>query len=176
MIQKLPAFAAVVAAALLFSSPALAKTNLIQHTASARPQAPGPDPGTFEAKIEGFMRQAGYDFSRVKANSWYIILPGKEMPQIRIILGAGPGTIAIGAVAVPKRDLRLSSDALVKLMKLSYDLNYVRVCLDPDEDLLVMAQRKDPWLTLEEFKNTVSRVSSAADRAYAEMRPYLTQP
>lgn len=75
---------------------------------------------------------------------------------------------------VTKRNLRLSTDALEKLMKLSYDLNYVRVCIDSDDDLIVMSQVKDPWLNAGEFRATVNLVSAAADRAYAVMRPYLS--
>jgi hypothetical protein len=103
------------------------------------------------------------------------------MGQVRLILGAGmvtggPGSIAMGAVVVPKRDLRLSTEALEKLMKLSYDLNYVRICIDSDDDLIVMAQLKDPWLNAAEFRTTIDLVASAADRAYAVMRPYLNKP
>jgi hypothetical protein len=130
--------------------------------------------GTFEAKVEDLLRQSGHEFHKVKANSWYMLVNGKEMGQIRIILGAGPSSIAMGAVVTPKRNLKLSTDALQKLMKLSYDLNYVRVCIDSDDDLIVMAQRKEPWLSPEEFRTTVNIVASAADSAYAVMRPYLS--
>lgn len=93
------------------------------------------------------------------------------MAQMRVILGAGEGAIAMGAVVLPKQDLRLTTDNLQQLLKLSYELNYVRVCLDSDEDLIVMAQLKDPWLNAAEFKSTVNLVIEAADRAYAVMRP-----
>lgn len=96
------------------------------------------------------------------------------MDQIRVILGAGPNSIAMGAVVLPKDKMKLTAEGLEKLMKLSYDLNYVRLCIDTDDDLIVMAQLKDPWLNAAEFKNTVSLVTAAADRAYAVMRPYLT--
>ena len=157
----LAAIAAVVI--LLFVSPTLAQ----------RPQpAPG-QPGTFEATIESYLGQSGYEFHKVEANSWYLLVPGKEMSQIRIILGAGPRQIAMGAVVVPKRNLNITAESLQKLMKLSYDLNYVRVCIDVDDDLIVMAQLKDQWLNAAEFKNTIDVVSGAADRAYGVMRPYL---
>ena len=109
----------------------------------------------------------------MKANSWYLLVNGKEMNQIRIILGAGPKSIAMGAVVVPKRNLQLSTEALQKLMKLSYDLNYVRVCIDSDDDLIVISQLKDPWLDADEFRSTIELVAGAADRAYSVMRPYL---
>ena len=80
----------------------------------------------------------------------------------------------MGAVVLPKEKMKLTAEGLEKLMKLSYDLNYVRLCIDTDDDLIVMAQLKDPWLNASEFKNTVSLVTEAADRAYAVMRPYLT--
>ncbi len=123
--------------------------------------------------MEDFLRQSGQEFHKVKSNSWYLLVNGKEMGQIRIILGAGPSSIAMGAVVVSKPDLRLSTEALEKLMKLSYDLNYVRICIDSDGDLIVMSQLKDPWLNAAEFRTTISLVSSAADQAYGVMKPYL---
>ncbi len=145
---------------------------------TARPQTVSAQAAAFEARVEDFLRQSGAEYHKVKTNSWYLLVPSKQMGQLRIILGAGmvsgsPGSIAMGAVVVPKRDLRLSTEALEKLMKLSYDLNYVRVCIDSDDDLIVMAQLKDPWLNAAEFRTTIDLVASAADRAYAVMRPYL---
>lgn len=160
----------------LFLTPAAdAKTKNrkpVINQSTTRPQPAPAQAGTFEARVEEFLRQSGQEFHKVKANSWYLLVNGKEMGQIRIILGAGPSSIAMGAVVIPKRDLRLSTEALEKLMKLSYDLNYVRICIDSDDDLLVMAQLKDPWLNAEEFRTTISLVTSAADRAYAVMKPY----
>jgi hypothetical protein len=137
---------------------------------------PGQNGTTFAARVESFLRQSGYDYQNVRANSWFINRKGKELPQIRVLVGAGPSSIAVGAVVVPKRSLRVTADAMYKMMKLSYDLNYVRVCIDPDEDLIVIAQVKEGWLDLQEFKAVVERVTAAADRAYGEMRPFLNTP
>jgi hypothetical protein len=164
---------------LLFTAAAEAKTKNqrpVVDQSTTRPQPAPAQPGTFEARVEDFLRQSGAEFHKVKANSWYLLVNGKEISQIRIILGAGPNSIAMGAVVVPKRSLRLSTEALEKLMKLSYDLNYVRVCIDSDDDLIVISQLKDPWLNAAEFRTTVNLVASAADRAYAVMRPYLSSP
>ena len=141
-------------------------------SATAAAQAPA-QAGTFEARVEEFLKQSGQEYHKVKANSWYLLVNGKEMGQIRIILGAGPGSIAMGAVVVPKKKLQLSTEALQKLMKLSYDLNYVRVCIDSDDDLIVMAQLKDAWLNASEFRTTINLVAAAADRTYTVMKPYL---
>jgi hypothetical protein len=142
---------------LLFASAAYAQTAPAQ-------------PGTFEARVEEFLRQSGRDYRKVQANSWYLLVKGKEMGEIRIILGAGPSQIAMGAVVVTKKNLQLSTEKLHKLMKLSYDLNYVRVCIDSDDDLVVMAQLKDPWLNAAEFRTMIDLVAAAADRTYAVVR------
>ena len=172
---------AIIAVLLLSAITGTAKTKVpakrsqaFATTQSPRPQPAPAQAGTFEARVEEFLRQSGFQFQKVKANSWYLLSTGKEMGQIRIILGAGPNSIAMGAVVVPKRNLQLSTDALHKLMKLSYDLNYVRVCIDSDDDLIVMSQLKDPWLNASEFRATVNLVAAAADRAYALMKPYLS--
>ncbi|MGH9907999.1 MAG: hypothetical protein ACRD8U_20710 [Pyrinomonadaceae bacterium] len=130
--------------------------------------------GTFEARIDSFLQQGGYEHKKVKTNSWYANVRGKQLTTIRVIIGAGGNSLAVGAGVVSKQSVPLTSDLLFKMMKLSYDLNYVRICIDPDGDLLVMAQRKDRWLDFQEFKDTVDRVAAAADRAYGGVRPLLT--
>ena len=151
---------------------ACALAPVVAPAAGARPRQGGV---TFEARVEGFLRQSGYDYRKVKANSWYINKTGKQLAQIRVLVGAGPNSIAVGAVVAPKARLRVTSDSMYKMMKLSYDLNYVRVCIDPDEDLLVLAQLKEKALDLQEFKDAVERVASAADRAYGEVKPFLNE-
>ena len=161
-----PAVLAAIAAVILLT---------VSPTPAQRSQLEPAQPGTFEAKVESYLEASGYEFHKVKSNSWYLLVPGKEMSQIRIILGAGPSSIAMGAVVVPKRNLNITADSLQKLMKLSYDLNYVRVCIDSDDDLIVISQLKDRWLSAAEFKSTIDIVAGAADRAYGVMRPYLAK-
>lgn len=145
-------------------------------TASTTPQ-PAQTVGAFEARVESFLSQSGYEYHKVKTNSWYMLLPGgTNLKQIRILVGAGPNSIALGAVVVSNRSLRITAESMQKMMKLSYDLNYARVCIDTDGDLIIMSQLRDRWLDAEEFKRSVNLVSAAADRAYGEMRPFLTAP
>ena len=163
----------------LTDKPEFLLTGMGQGQEHGRPksgnQAAKAPPGSFEAKVESLMSQSGYQFQKVKSNSWYAVLQGREMAEMRVILGAGQASIAMGVVVAPKRNLKLSSEALFKLLKLSYELNYVSVVIDSDDDLLVMTQRKEAWLTPDEFKDTLSQVTSAADRTYAAMKPFITQ-
>lgn len=153
---------------------ACALVALSPTAADARPKPPpAQEGGPFAAKVEGFLLQSGYEFRRVQANSWYINKTGKQLPQIRVLIGAGPNSIAVGAVVAPKARLRVTADALFKMMKLSYDFNYVRLCIDPDDDLIVMEQVKERHLDLAHFREVVERVAAAADRAYGEVRPFL---
>lgn len=153
---------------------ALLLATALVAAADARPvTAPPQEVGPFAQKVEGFLLQSGYEFRRVKANSWYINKTGKQLPQIRVLVGAGPNSIAVGAVVVPKARLRVTAESMFKMMKLSYDFNYVRICIDPDDDLLVMEQVKERHLDLAHFKEVVERVAAAADRAYGEMQPFL---
>lgn len=131
---------------------------------------------TLEAQIDEYLRQSGFPFGKVKANSWFINMPGKQMSNVRVILGASSTSIAVGAVVVSKRNLIVNSDSMYKMMKLSYDLNYARVCIDTDDDLIIMSQLRRNWLSLQEFKNTVELVAAAADRAYGEMRMFVRTP
>jgi hypothetical protein len=128
---------------------------------------------TADARVESYLRESGFDYKRVKENSWYINKTGKQLANIRVLLGASSSSISVGAVVVPKQNLRVTADSMYKMMQLSYDFNFVRICIDPDEDLLVMSQVKMRLLDLQEFKDTIERVAAAADRAYGEVRPFL---
>jgi len=139
---------------------------------STPPQASTP----FEARVEGYLRQSGYEFRKVRTNSWYILTTGKQLTQIRVLVGAGPSSLAVGAVVVSKQNLRVTSDLMQRMMKLSYDLNYVRICVDPDGDLIVMSQLRDEWLDADEFRRTVGLVAAAADRTFGEARMFLSAP
>ncbi len=152
---------------------ALALAWVMAAAAGARPLPRQTEVGPFASKVEGFLRQSGYDFRKVKDNSWYVNTQGKELAQIRVLIGAGPNSIAVGAVVAPKARLRVTAESMFKMMKLSYDFNYVRLCVDPDDDLLVMEQAKEKHLDLAHFKEVVERVAAAADRAYGEVRPFL---
>ena len=145
------------------------------HGRSKSGQATKAAPGSFEAKVESLINQSGYQFQKVKSNSWYAVLQGREMAEMRLILGAGQASIAMGVVVAPRRNLKLSTEALFKLLKLSYELNYVSVVIDSDDDLLVMTQRKEAWLTPDEFSETLSQVTAAAERTYAAMKPFIVQ-
>lgn len=144
-------------------------------SADARPaRVSRPQTTAAQSQFEDLLRQSGYDVKKVKANSWYIERVGKAQPKIKILIGASSTSVAIAAVVAPKRNLRLTTDAYLKLMKLSYDLNYVRICVDRNDDLIVMAQRKVAWLNLQEFKDAIEKVAAAADRTYGEMRLFIT--
>ncbi len=148
----------------------------VTHVAAAIPPQPVQGVNTLESTLDALLRQSGYAYGKVKANSWYVNMRGRELTNIRILIGAGGSSIAVGAVVAPKRQLSVTAESMFKMMKLSYDLNYVRVCIDPDDDLLVMAQVKGRSIDLQEFKDVIERVAAAADRAYVEVRPFLRTP
>ena len=144
-------------------------------SADARPaRISRPQTAAAQSQLEDLLRQSGYDVKKVTASSWHIERVGKAQPRIRILIGSSRNSVAIVAVVARKQNLRLTADAYFKLMKLSYDLNYVRICMDPGNDLIVMAQRKVDWLNLQELKDTIERVTAAADRTYGEMRLFIT--
>lgn len=157
-------FAAI--AVFLWAMPASSQT-----TSSSRHLA-----SPFSIRIDGYIRESGYEFGQVHANSWYMNVPSKKLNKIRIIIGTSPSSLAVGAVVIPKKDLRISADSMSKMMRLSYQVNYVRFCIDPDGDLLVLAQLKESWADLAEFNATVQTVAAAAERAYAEMGLIIQTP
>jgi hypothetical protein len=129
-----------------------------------------------EARIDSFLQESGYQYGKVKSNSWYISTTGKELSKIRILVGASGSSLAVAAVVVSKRNVPTSAEAMTQMLKLSYDFNYVRVCIDSDGDLTVLSQLREPWIDAAEFKRTVDIVTAAADRAYGEIRPFLATP
>ena len=75
--------------------------------------------------------------------------------------------LIVGTVVRPKATLDTSAATLLKLMRLSNDLDYVKIGIDNDGDLFVRVELRSRMLDAAEFKKTVQDVIKASATAYA---------
>jgi hypothetical protein len=78
---------------------------------TAQPK-PAQDATELTARVEGFLRNAGYEHGKVKANSFYINVKGNAIPKIRILLGIGSNNIAVRAVVATKGRFNVTAESM----------------------------------------------------------------
>jgi hypothetical protein len=84
--------------------------------------------------------------------------------------------VVLGVIVAAKKNMRLTSDLSFKLLRLAHATGYVKVGLDDDEDLYVRTELRVRMLDLEDFQAAVEDVNSDADKAAAEVKPFLITP
>jgi len=125
------------------------------------------------AKIAGFLKDAGYEYKKADDNVWVIIHKGKSVPNQQTLVVALSDMLLVGVVVAEKKDIQVTADSMFKLLHLAHDVDYMKVGIDDDGDLFVRSEVRTRALNLSEFKDTVERVFTSADRAYLEIKPYL---
>lgn len=128
------------------------------------------------AKVEQLLQQSGYRYRKVSDGVWVIERQGKSLPKFTIIFASGSGFLVMGVIVATKKTMNTTSDMMFKLLKLNHSLDYVKIGFDDDDDLFVRGEVKTRQLDLQEFKESVERVSTDADQIYEAIKPYLKTP
>ncbi len=129
---------------------------------------------TAAAKIEGFLRQAGYDYSKTGDNTWLINNQGRK--PWYVLVATGTDFVVVGVVVAPKKNINRSADFMFKLLRLEHSTDYAKIGLDDDEDLFVRWELKTRLLDLQDFKSCVNSIVTASDTVYGEIKPFLSAP
>lgn len=125
------------------------------------------------AKVEQWLKQAGYNATKAADNVWLIKSKGNALSDFNTLVATNEGVVVIGVVMTNKKDLKMSQDLLFKILKLTHDIDYIKIGFDNDDDLFVRLERKVRTLDFEEFKACYSEVTNAADKLYTEIKPFL---
>jgi Putative bacterial sensory transduction regulator len=119
------------------------------------------------SKIQEFVDKSGFKFTVAQPCKVWIIsdaltIPRGEGLQGLLLIAQEDELGIIGTVVQPKAKLNLSSDLLLKLMRLNNDLDFVKTGIDADGDLFVRAEVHMSSLTAEDFNATVKSVITAS--------------
>jgi hypothetical protein len=123
------------------------------------------------SKTNDYVKASGYKVTVAKAcAAWFIAdaldIPRKDLQGL-ILIAEQSDMVVIGTVVRPKATLDISAATLLKLMRLSNDLDYVKIGIDNDGDLFVRAELRLRMLDAAGFKTAVKDVISASAKAYA---------
>ena len=126
------------------------------------------------ATVERLLGQSGYNYVKKTNNVWYIDFHGKNLPQYKVIITTGQDLVVIFVTVIEKRNFTASTEAQQRLLKLSYEMDRVKVGLDRDDDIFVRVDLSPRILDIQELKENIEQVASSADATYKAMMPFLT--
>ncbi|MEW6129776.1 MAG: hypothetical protein AB1757_22240 [Acidobacteriota bacterium] len=135
--------------------------------ASPTPFRPAP------TKVGEWLKQSGFQYKQAADEVWVVQAKGEAMPNFEMLVATNQGVVVIGVVMANKKNLKLSTDFLYKLLKLNHERDFAKIGFDNDDDLFVRVERKIDTLTAEDFIANLKNIVGAADGLYTEIKPYL---
>lgn len=126
------------------------------------------------AKTTKLLQDSGYVHRKTGDHTWFIERQGTQKPPI--LVASGADFLVVGIIVAEKKNMRVSADLSFKLLKLNHSLDYVKCGFDADDDLFVRSEVRIRVTDQPAFKAMVEGVISAADQAYAEVKPFLITP
>ena len=123
---------------------------------------------TGAARIDGFIKHTGYEFTHPAPGGW-----GIKRPSGLVIIAITDDDVIIGMVVAQKAKFALTAESAGEMLRLADRLDYIKVGLDDDGDLFVRAEIKFETMTQADFDDVLKRVIKGADDATAKIRPYL---
>lgn len=128
------------------------------------------------ARMGSAVEQSGFRSKQFNDHVWAVYGKDKSGREWRVICGGNAEQYVIGIVVAEKKNMRLTDEAMRRLLKLSHESDHVKIGLDNDDDLFVRVELKTPWLDLDEFKFAVNQSIKAAEQAHEAIKPCLVQP
>jgi hypothetical protein len=123
------------------------------------------------SKINDYVTGSGYTVKVAKPCAMWIISDALDFPrnglQGLILVAEQGDMLIVGTVVRPKATLDTSAATLLNFMRLSNDLDSVKIGIDNDGDLFVRVELRSRMLDAAEFKTTVQDVIKASAKAYA---------
>ena len=126
------------------------------------------------AKTARLLQESGYSHRKTGDHTWFIEPQGQN--KFGILVASGADFLVVGIIVAEKKNMKVSADLSLKLLKLNHSLDYVKCGLDDDDDLFVRSEVKIRLTDLAAFKSLVEGVISAADQAHDVVKPFLVTP
>jgi hypothetical protein len=125
------------------------------------------------AKVDQWMKQSGYKYKKASETVWVVASKGNALPEFETFVATNENVVVIGVVMAKQKNLKMSEDLLLKILKLNHDNDFVKIGIDEDNDLFVRLERKVRMLDLEEFKSCYAEVVAASDNVYTQIKPFF---
>lgn len=127
------------------------------------------------AKVDQWLKQSGFTYKKAPKSEtiWLIKSTGNALPEFETLVAVNENVVVIGVVMARQKNLKMSQELAVKLLKLNHEHDYVKIGIDDDDDLFVRLERKVRTLDLEEFKSCYAEIVAASDNVFTQIKPFL---
>ncbi|WP_416437650.1 hypothetical protein [Phnomibacter sp. MR] len=118
-------------------------------------------------KLSSIIDKTGYEFTKTDGGIFITKVEGKHNKEIYIIATETEGMIVLFSVVKEKAGLSISTAQFKQLLKLSLDLDRIKVGLDDeDETLMVRADFSSRTIDAEELTEGLDQIGVASDEAF----------
>jgi hypothetical protein len=132
------------------------------------------DPQTV-AKLVQILERSGYTYKKAADNVWLVNFKGDSLADINVILTSAEGLIVMSVVVAEKSAMRVTPEMMRKLLKLTHEIDRVKIGFDNDDDLFVRSEVNARLFDLEEFKSDMQQVAAASDKVHAAIKPFVVR-
>jgi hypothetical protein len=133
-----------------------------------------------DAKVARFLEGCGHKYKTYTTKDgpvWSIEeLHGGSLKNMRILLATNGGVMVMGVVVAEKAHMNVTAEFMHKLLRLTHDLDRVKIGFDNDEDLFVRIESPVRLLDAQDFKAQIDQVVAAADEIYRQSSSFITSP
>jgi hypothetical protein len=136
-------------------------------------QAKG-DPQTV-ARLAEILERSGYTYKKAADNVWLVSFKGNSLADIKVIVTSAGGLIIMGVVVAEKSTMQVIPEMMRKLLKLTHEIDRVKIGFDNADDLFVRAEVSARLFDLEEFKFDMQQVVAASDQVHAAIKPFVNR-
>ena len=120
------------------------------------------------ARVGHLLEESGYTFKKSPKSDkvWTIDFNGKSLKSFKVILATQDDLLVTFVVVASKKDMQMSSEFMIKLLKFNHTLDRVKIGIDDDGDLFVRSDVTIRVLDKKEFKENIEQVAAAANEVY----------
>ena len=114
------------------------------------------------AKLAGCLERSGYSYTKAADNVWVVNYKDSTLGDIHVLVTSAEGLVVMGVVVAQKAKMNVTPEMMHRLLKLTHELDKVKIGLDSDDDLFVRAEVSSRIFDLIEFKADVQQVAAAS--------------
>ncbi len=149
-------------------------TSAPKHPAQAVKAAQMSATDVSAARVNTLLGQSGYTFVQIPGKAvWTIDFTGKSLPKFKVILAAQDDLLVVFVTIAQKKNIPLSADFMMKMLRFDHSLDRVKVGIDDDGDAFVRIDLSVRILDIQEFKLNIEQVAAAANEVYGGIQSSL---
>lgn len=121
--------------------------------------------------VERVLAASELKYTSAGAGVWVIRRQGENLKYFQVVLYTEGASLFTEVIVARGKSLNLDSAKPV-VLRLSKELDYVKVGFDKDDDVFVRNEIPLKSLDVEQLKTSLDKVAKAADKVYVEVRQF----